>query len=150
MATAQPLAAALGQRPGVVEGLREYDSDARRYVPVHEMARHDPQGWQRMLDGHLPSGVDVDAFAERVDAAFEGIVAEHPGRETVAVFAHAGTINIWLARLLGLDRPLAFPLDYTGITRVLAARDGRRRVRSVNETAHVADLLAMPGAPRSG
>ena len=36
------------------------------------------------------------------------------------------------------------PLDYTGITRVLAARDGRRVVRSVNETGHVADLLVMP------
>jgi 2,3-bisphosphoglycerate-dependent phosphoglycerate mutase len=148
VATAAPLAAALDRRPQVVEGLREYDSNARRYVPVHEMARHDPEGWQRMLDGHLPSGVDVDAFAERVAAAFEGIVAEHPGRETVAVFAHAGTINVWLARLLGLDRPLTFPLDYTGISRVLASRDGRRRVRSVNETGHVADLLVMPGAAR--
>jgi len=30
-----------------------------------------------------------------------------------------------------------------GITRVLAGRDGRRVVRTVNEIAHVADLLAM-------
>jgi 2,3-bisphosphoglycerate-dependent phosphoglycerate mutase len=74
----------------------------------------------------------------------EQIVAAHPGRETAVVVAHAGVINIWLARLLELARPLVFPLDYTGITRVLAGRDGRRVVRSVNETGHVADLLVMP------
>jgi probable phosphoglycerate mutase len=148
--TAAPLAAALGLAPTVVDGLREFDADARHYVPVHEMSRHDPDAWQRMLAGELPGGVDTAAFAERVGEAVEGIVAEHPGRDTVVAVAHAGTINVWLARLLGLSRPLTFPLDYTGITRVLASRDGRRVVRSVNETAHVADLLVMPGAQAAG
>jgi broad specificity phosphatase PhoE len=78
-----------------------------------------------------------------VVAAFERIIASHPGRETAVVVAHAGVVNTWLAHLLGLDRPLVFPLDYAGITRVLAGRDGRRLVRTVNEIAHVADLLAM-------
>jgi 2,3-bisphosphoglycerate-dependent phosphoglycerate mutase len=150
LATAAPLARALGREPAVVPDLREYDAESRSYVPVHEMARHDPEGWQRMLDGQLPARVDVDAFGARVAAAFEGVVAEHPGRETVVVFAHAGTINVWLARLLGIARPLAFPLDYTGITRVLASRDGRRVVKSVNETGHVADLLVAPGARPTG
>jgi broad specificity phosphatase PhoE len=143
-ATAAPLAKALGREPVVLDGLREYDAEARYYVPVHEMARHDPTAWQRMLDGHLPGSVDLDAFGERVGAAVEEVVAAHPGRETAVLVAHAGTINIWLRRLLGLAKPLTFPLDYTGITRVLASRDGRRVVRSVNETGHVADLLVMP------
>jgi probable phosphoglycerate mutase len=108
------------------------------------MARHDPTAWQRMLDGYLPGNVDLDAFGERVGAAVEEVVAAHPGRETAVLVAHAGTINIWLRRLLGLAKPLTFPLDYTGITRVLASRDGRRVVRSVNETGHVADLLVVP------
>src|SRR3954469_722357 len=144
-ATAAPLALALGREPVVVDGLAEYDAEARYCVPVHEMARHDPAAWQRILDGYLPGSIDVDAFGERVDAAVEQIIAAHPGRETVVLVAHAGTINIWLHRLLELARPLTFPLDYTGITRVLAGRDGRRRVKSVNETGHVADLLVMPG-----
>lgn len=144
-ATAAPLARALGREPVVVDGLREYDAEARHYVPVHEMARHDPAGWQRILDGHLPGHIDVEAFAERVGAAVEEVVAAHPGRETAVLVAHAGTINVWLRGLLGLARPLTFPLDYTGITRVLAGRDGRRVVRSVNETGHVADLLVVPG-----
>jgi probable phosphoglycerate mutase len=143
-ATAAPLAAALGRAPEIVEDLREYDSDADHYVPVHEMARLDPAGWERILAGLLPVGIDVAAFTARVDAALEGIVAAHPGRAAVVVVAHAGVINTWLARLLGIDRPLAFPLDYTGITRVVAGRDGRRAVRTVNEIAHVADLLIPP------
>jgi probable phosphoglycerate mutase len=144
LGTAEPLAQALGRPVTVVDGLREYDTEARHYVPVHEMARHDPEAWQRMLAGYLPGMVDTEAFADRVGAAVERIIGGHPGRETAVVVAHAGVINIWLARLLGLDRPLVFPLDYTGITRVLAARDGRRVVHSVNETGHVADLLVLP------
>jgi broad specificity phosphatase PhoE len=144
-ATAAPLARTLGREPVVVDGLAEYDAEARYYVPVHEMARHDPAAWQRMLDGYLPGSIDIDAFGERVDAAVEQIIATHPGRETAVLVAHAGTINIWLRRLLELARPLTFPLDYTGITRVLAGRDGRRVVKSVNETGHVADLLVIPG-----
>jgi probable phosphoglycerate mutase len=140
-ATAVPLAEALGLDPVVLDDLREYDADLPFYVPVHELERHSPQEWRRMRDGLLPAHVDVPAFAARVGAAFEAVVAAHPGRATAVVVAHAGTIDVWLAHLLGIARPLAFPLDYAGITRVLAGRDGRRVVRSVNETAHVADLL---------
>jgi probable phosphoglycerate mutase len=143
--TAAPLAAALGLEPAVVDDLREYDADAAHYVPVHEMPRLDPAGWERMRAGLLPESVDVGAFTGRVASAFETVVAAHPGRDTAVVVAHAGVVNTWLAHLLGLDRPLAFPLDYTGITRILAGRDGRRVVRTVNETAHVADLLTTPG-----
>jgi 2,3-bisphosphoglycerate-dependent phosphoglycerate mutase len=142
-ATAAPLAAALDREPTVVDDLREYDADAAQYVPVHEMARLDPAAWERMLAGRLPESVDVAAFTHRVEAGFERVIAAHPGRETAVVVAHAGVVNTWLAHLLGLGRPLVFPLDYAGITRVLAARGGRRVVRTVNEIAHVADLLAL-------
>jgi probable phosphoglycerate mutase len=140
-ATAAPLAAALGVGSRIVEDLREYDADSPQYVPVHEMPVVDPAGWQRIVAGLLPEGVDVPAFTARVGAALEGIVTAHQGRETAVVVAHAGVVNCWLAHLLGIGRPLAFPLDYAGITRVLALRDGRRLVRTVNEIAHVADLL---------
>jgi 2,3-bisphosphoglycerate-dependent phosphoglycerate mutase len=147
-ATAAPLGAALGREPHIVDDLREYDADSASYVPVHEMARFDPAAWERMLAGLLPAHVDVAAFTARVDAAFERVVAAHPGRATAVVVAHAGVINVWLAHLLGIARPLTFPLDYVGITRVLCGRDGRRAVRTVNETAHVADLLALSAADR--
>lgn len=139
-ATAGPLAAHLGLVPRVVADLREYDADDPRYVPVHEMARADPAGWERLLEGRLPAHVDEAAFRARVVAAVEGVVAAHPGG-TVVVVAHAGVVNAYLTHVLGIARPLPFALDYTGVSRVIARRDGRRTVRSVNETAHVADLL---------
>jgi probable phosphoglycerate mutase len=140
-ATAAPVAAALGVTPTVVDDLREYDADVAHYVPVHEMAQLDPATWDRIRAGLLPDYVDVPAFTARVTNALERVVAAHEGRATAVVVAHAGVINTWLAQLLGIARPLAFPLDYTGITRVIAGRDGRRYVRTVNEIAHVADLL---------
>lgn len=146
--TAAPLAAALAREPELVADLREYDSDSSHYVPVHEMARLDPAGWERMLAGLLPEYVDVAAFTDRVVAALERIAAAHPGRESAVVVAHAGVINTYLAHLLGIARPLTFPLDYAGVTRVLAGRDGRRTVRTVNEIAHVADLLDVRAAAR--
>ncbi len=139
--TAAPLAAALAVTPTVVADLREYDAEVAHYVPVHEMAQLDPDAWDRIRAGLLPAYVDGPAFTSRVTAALERVVAAHEGRATAVVVAHAGVINTWLAHLLGIARPLAFPLDYAGVTRVLAARDGRRSVRTVNEIAHVADLL---------
>jgi hypothetical protein len=94
------------------------------------------------LDGARQAApADIDSIA-RFDAALSGVdraalIARLVGEpETAVVVAHAGVVNTWLAQLLGLDRPLVFPLDYTGITRVLAGRDGRRVVRTVNEIAH--------------
>jgi hypothetical protein len=52
-------------------------------------------------------------------------------------------INIYLAHVLGITLSLPFPLDYTGVTRIVAGRDGLRKVRTVNEVAHVRDLLEM-------
>ncbi|MHA6795243.1 histidine phosphatase family protein [Pseudonocardia bannensis] len=141
--TAAPLAAALGCTPDLVPGLREYDADQNHYVPVHDMPRVDPAAWERMLAGLLPEHIDADAFRERVVTAVEAIVTAHPGRESAVLVAHAGVINVYLAHLLDIPRTLAFPLDYTGVTRVIAGRDGRRAVRTVNEITHVADLLAQ-------
>jgi probable phosphoglycerate mutase len=139
--TAAPLLRELGRTAVIAPGLAEFDVADQHYVPVHEMARVAPEVWDRLRAGLLPAHVDVEAFAERVGRAFADITAAHPGAETVACFAHAGTINIYLAELLGLAKPLAFPLDYAGITRISISRDGRRAVRTVNEIGHVADLL---------
>lgn len=141
--TAAPLAEALGCEPRVLADLREYDAEAARYVPVHDMARADPTTWERMVDGLLPTYVDADAFRTRVVAVVERVVDMHPGRVSAVLVAHAGVINAYLAHVLGIERPLPFVADYAGISRVIARRDGRRTVRSVNETAHVADLLQL-------
>jgi probable phosphoglycerate mutase len=56
---------------------------------------------------------------------------------------HGGTVNVFLAHVLGLDRPLFFEPEYTSISRVAASRNGPRSVVSINETGHLRDL-AVP------
>ncbi|MEQ3552344.1 histidine phosphatase family protein [Pseudonocardia nematodicida] len=139
--TAEPLAAARGLTPVPRPDLREFDDGRPEYVPVDQLAEADPDTWRRMRDGHLPGHVDAAAFTDRVCAGLEEIVGAHPGRSTVVVVAHAGVVNAYLATVLGTARPLPFPLDHVGVSRLVCARDGMRRVRTVNETGHVADLL---------
>lgn len=139
--TAEPLARERGLTPHTRSDLREYDAERSLYVPVARMAQADPAAWARMRAGHLPDHVDGAAFRARVRAGIEDVVAAHPGRATVVVVAHAGVVNAYLAEVLGIGRDLPFPLDYVGVSRVVCARDGMRKVATVNETAHVADLL---------
>jgi len=137
--TAAPAAAVLGLEPVVVDDLAEFDRGRASYRPVHERDAADPD-WQAIRAGRFPSFVDADAFAGRVRAAVDGIVDRHRRRASVLVVCHAGVINTYLAGLLGLELPLYFPLEHVSLSRVLVSGDGRRRVRSVNETQHVEDL----------
>lgn len=141
--TVAPAAAALRLEPVVDPDLAEFDVGRSSYRPVHERIGSQDPDWLRIVEGHLPDFVDAEAFAARVLGAFERIVERHreAGRESVLVVCHAGVINQYLAVHLGLARPLTFPLDYVGLSRVLVSRSGRVRVRSVNETGHVAGLL---------
>ncbi|GLZ53890.1 histidine phosphatase family protein [Actinomycetospora sp. NBRC 106378] len=141
--TAQPVADALGLTPVVETDLAEFDLGRSSYTPVHQRIDSDDPDWERIKEGFLPEFVDVGAFTARVRGAFDRILARHAdaGRESVLVVCHAGTINMFLALELALARPLTFPLDHAGLSRVLVSRSGTRKVRSVNETGHVADLL---------
>lgn len=94
-----------------------------------------------MAGGHLPSGVDEDAFSARIGAAIEDLVAASDHDETVAVFSHGGVINVLLHQILGTERLLSFHVDYASVTRVLSSRSGKLAVASVNGTEHVWDLL---------
>lgn len=141
--TAAPLAAALGLEPVVEPGLAEFDSADRSYVPVEELrAAGDPR-WAELVRGDLYSaGVDPVAFRARVVAAVESVVVRHPGGRAV-LFTHAGACNAYLGHLLDQTRALWFAPAYCSVSRVGAARDGRRGVVSLNETGHVRDLLSL-------
>ena len=139
--TAEPLAAKLGLPLQVEPGLAEFDKDHGAYVPVEELrAENDPR-WHALVRGELQdSGVDPQAFRRTVVEAVEEIVTRYPGRRAV-LFSHSGTINAYTGHVLGQERVLWFAPAYASITRVGAARDGRRGVVSLNETGHVRDLL---------
>lgn len=140
--TAAPLVEALGLPLVVEPGIDEFDASDPSYVPVEELrAANDPR-WQALVRGDLmTASVDPVAFRNRVVAAVEGIVSRHPG-ERVVLFSHAGVINAYCGHVLGQPRAIWFAPDYASVSRLGAARVGRRGVISLNETTHVRDLLA--------
>jgi broad specificity phosphatase PhoE len=139
--TGAPLANRLELPLRVENGLAEFDASDPSYVPVEELrAANDPR-WQALVRGDLMTPhVDPVAFRNRVVATVEAIVSRHPGQRVV-LFSHSGTINAYCGHVLGQQRAIWFAPDYASVTRIGAARDGRRGVISLNETTHVRDLL---------
>ena len=139
--TAAPLERHLGMTAEIDDGLAEFDTGDSSYVPVEELkAAGDPR-YTALLHGDLYStDVDPVAFRARVVAAVERIAARHPGGRAV-LFTHAGAINAAAGAVLGQERTIWFAPDYCSVSRLAAARDGRRSVVSLNETGHVRDLL---------
>ena len=125
----------------VDDRLAEYDRDLPHYIPIEQIAQENPQELQRLIDGHLPSGVDEEAFRARITAGIDDLVAAADHDDTVAVFSHGGVINVLLHAILGTERLLSFHVDYASVTRLLSSRSGRLSVASVNGTEHVWDLL---------
>ena len=138
--TADPAVRLLGvPEPVAVEDLCEFDRGRPTYRPVHERDEDD-EDWQAIRAGVFPSYVDGPAFTARVVDALDTVAARQDPRATAVVVCHAGVINTYLGVILGLERPLTFPLHHTSVSRVLISRSGARRVTSVNETQHVEDL----------
>jgi len=77
---------------------------------------------------------DNDESRARVDRAVDEIVGSSAGRTVVAV-CHGGAVDVALASVLGLERPLWFDPHHTLISRMM--RTGIRSVHSVNECVHL-------------
>jgi 2,3-bisphosphoglycerate-dependent phosphoglycerate mutase len=139
--TAAPLADKLGLPLQVEAGVAEFDADHTSYVPVEELRAANDARWHALVQGDLSQmAVDPVAFRTRVVSGMETIVGRHPGRRVV-VFTHSGVVNAYCGHVLGQPRALWFAPDYASVSRIGAARDGRRGVISLNETGHVRDLL---------
>jgi len=139
--TAEPTAAKLGLPVDVIDDLAEYDRDLPSYIPIEDAKVEFAAVYERIKSGHLPEQIDAPAFITRVRDAITSIAAYTDPADTVVVFAHGGVINVLLQEVLGLARPLTFPIDYCSITRILFSRSGRRTAATINENGHVWDLL---------
>lgn len=141
--TARPLAEALGCRAVVDPRLAEFDLGAP-YLPPERRPDDKAAQWRALESGRWGEHTfDPDAFEHRVLAAFDDVIARNPGLR-VAVVCHSGVLNAFLGRLLGRSRGMFVAPDHTSFSRVLAAPDGTRQLRSINETPH---LLASPHVP---
>jgi broad specificity phosphatase PhoE len=139
--TAQPLADELNLPIEVDERLAEYDYGLAEYIPVEQMRAEDPQRLARLLDGHLPDGVDVDAFKSRVAAAADQLTTTAQRHDGVAVVCHGGVINVLLQCALDTSRLFPFPIDYASVSHLRYSADGKPTVLGVNNIEHVWDLL---------
>jgi probable phosphoglycerate mutase len=137
--TAAPVGERLGLDVELVQGLSEFDADADSYIPIEELRQARDPRFFALVEGRwdeLGSSVDPTAFADLVYATIEGVIERFAGRR-VAVVCHGGVINLYLGRILGVDRPLWFEPGYTSISRVAASRAGHRTIVTLNETAHL-------------
>jgi probable phosphoglycerate mutase len=137
--TALPLAERLAHEPSVDPRIAEFDRDHHSYVPLEELKRTDYPRWLAFMKTGWYSDMDPTLFRQEVVAAFEQFIVDNPSGR-IAVFCHGGVINVWAAHLLGLERLLFFPPDYTSINRFRASRQGARGVVSLNETGHLRGL----------
>jgi probable phosphoglycerate mutase len=137
--TALPVGKRLGLDIELVQGLSEFDADADSYIPIEELRRTRDPRFFALVEGRwdeLGSTVDPSAFADLVHTTIESVIERFPGQR-VAVVCHGGVINLYLGRILGVERHLWFEPGYTSISRVAASRDGHRTIVSLNETAHL-------------
>ena len=132
METAQPIAAALGLDVREDARLREVEIAHVGPVSLSDLAEiaiaHG--GWS-----HLPGTESSASIRARMSDAIGAIVATHPG-ERVVVVSHAGAINAYLSLLLDLEKDFFVPAGNASIT-VVRARDARRLIVTVNDTAHL-------------
>ena len=130
--TAAPIADALGLSVLTDERLREIEIANVGPVSLQDLAEiaiaHG--GWS-----HLPGTERSASIRSRMSDALADIVRAHPS-ERVAIVSHAGSINAYLACVLNLDKDFFFPAGNTSITTV-RARDSRRLIVTVNDTAHL-------------
>ncbi|WP_405159682.1 histidine phosphatase family protein [Nocardia sp. NBC_01499] len=139
--TAAPTAAKLGFGVDIIDDLAEYDRDLPAYIPIEDAKVEFRAVYERIKAGHFPHQIDGGAFKSRVLDAVTEIAAGTDPADTVVAFTHGGVVNVLLQEILGLERPLTFPIDYCSITRILFSRTGRRTAATVNENGHVWDLL---------
>jgi probable phosphoglycerate mutase len=139
--TAAPLASATGLEPVCVPELREVhlgelDGGAFRIAVRRGDPRVDEVFAQQRWDV-IPGAETMEAFAERTRAGIDRIIAGLQPGETAAAVVHGGVIGE-LCRQASGSRPFAFVhADNGSLTRIVVLPDGRRWVRTFNESAHL-------------
>jgi probable phosphoglycerate mutase len=124
--TAQPLAAALGHTPTIVDGIAEFDLGHTSYVPGEEAGPPSPDELDALI-----AAVTAESFVGRVIESMGTFIDDHPG-ERIAAVCHGGVISTMLTDVLGVDGIPYFDSEYTSVTRIKAS-NGRRSMMSFNE-----------------
>jgi broad specificity phosphatase PhoE len=140
--TAAHVAERLGLEIIIDPELAEFDRQSHFYIPIEELRQEKDERWDDLVAGRWGADGEVDprTFQAVVVEAVERVVEANPGK-TVAIIAHGGVMNAYLGHVIGSRQVMFFEPAYTCISRVVAARTGQRMLRTINEHAHVRQLL---------
>lgn len=99
--------------------------------------------WSRTgrWDG-IPGGEGDTAFRGRVTEVISRLATHHSG-EAIAVVAHGGTINAYLAEVLGIERSIWMSVENTSISVIHLTTYGPHVV-TVNDCHHLFDPVLGP------
>lgn len=139
--TAEPLARSRGLTVQVHTDLEEVrlgdwaNGEFRRRAFIR-----DPEfvAWSRTgrWDG-IPNGEGDDAFRARVAGVVDRLAVQHRG-QTIAVVAHGGSINAYLAHVLGVHRSMFLTVENTSVTVVRLGAAGPT-ISTANDCHHLYD-----------
>jgi len=145
-ATAEIAIAGLNIPLTLMDDLRELslgDWEGSTVDEIRALAGDPYARWVKDPVTHGPPGSEpLDAVQARALRAVATISAAHPDGKDVLIVSHGGFISAYLAHCLGLSLSDIWRLTVSNasLTRVAPPR----RVLSVNETGHLADLDGIP------
>ncbi|SHH64434.1 probable phosphoglycerate mutase [Jatrophihabitans endophyticus] len=137
--TAEPLAAARGLDVRRHDGLVEFDFGHGVYIPAEETAHPVVRQMRDRLDAQ-DGDEGLRRFRATVAAAMGDVVASGRPEDTIAVVCHGGVVNAYVAGVVGTRETIFAGIAYTGFSVLTVGRDGRVRLRSLNEHHHVRTL----------
>jgi probable phosphoglycerate mutase len=140
--TAAPLAERLGLEPVVVPELREVHLGEWEGGELRIRVAHADPLVPRIFGEErwdvIPGAEPMEAFAERVRAGVESILAATGPGVTAAAVLHGGVIGEICRQATGSRRMAFIHADNASITRLVVFGDGRWLLRSFNDIAHLA------------
>jgi probable phosphoglycerate mutase len=139
--TIEPYATATGMDVRYDERLGEVFIGEWEGLPFEEIVGSDDQlarmfREQEAMFGLAPGGESGAELRARVLPAVEDLLATTEG--DVAVVAHGGVINAYVATLLGLTQDMFFLPDNTSLNTVVV-EEGVPRVRFLNDVRHITE-----------
>jgi probable phosphoglycerate mutase len=143
--TANALAEKLSLTVTCDDRLQEYDFGVVSGLTWSEVMANQPQLVERWDDDAWAVPIEGsegrENFAARVRRSMDDIIARHPD-DQVAVVAHGGTFNVYLAKMLGLDLRRRHPFHFGNASvSLLEVRAGVFHVHFLNDNCHTLNGL---------
>lgn len=139
--TAEAIGRALGQEPVPDPGLMEVGLGSWQGRTGEELARDEPELWERWRTFSswdlVPGGEGTEAFTRRVWTTLRRLWARHPEGDVVCV-THGGVVQAALHQAIGKTAEGSFPfrIENTSISLLITERD-RLVIAGVNDVTHL-------------